>query len=139
MHSDQLCSQSMDQINRPTCFTPHERSDPIWNVSCSTTNRSIILLWTQLFFFLYPASGCPYCPAQSGRNAGATRAGFRHPFQMLHCCPPLPSLNLLCLVSLIQATSWSWPGLISFTPREELDCGQTAYYGDDPAALQVTN
>lgn len=53
--------------------------------------------------------------------------------------PSSSSLYLLYLVSVIQATSWSRAGLISFTPREELVCGQTAHYGDDPAALQVTN
>lgn len=65
----------------------------------------------------------------------------------LGCVPVILSrclgsaLVLLCLdlASLIRATSWSWAGLISFTPREELVCGQTAHYGHDPAALQVTN
>lgn len=46
---------------------------------------------------------------------------------------------LFYLVSLIQATSWSRAWLISFTPRDEPVCGQTAHYGDDPQALQVTN
>ncbi|MEQ2205334.1 hypothetical protein XENOCAPTIV_019385 [Xenoophorus captivus] len=129
-----LCSQSTDQVNCPTCLTSCERSGSIWNVSCSTSN--IILLWTHLF--LYPARGCPCRPTQSGKNAGATQVQFCHPVQMLRFCPP-PHLCMLCLVSLIQATSWSWAVLISFTPREELVCGQTAHYGEGPAAFQVAN
>lgn len=71
------------------------------------------------------------------RRGSACGVRLCHPVQMPQSVPLSPSLYLL--VSLIQATSWSWAGLISFTPREELVCGQTAHYGDDPAALHVTN
>ena len=74
---------------------------------------------------------------KSGESATASLVCFVHPVQMHQFCPVPPSL--LYLVSVIQATSWSWAGLISFTHGEELVCGQTAHYGDDPAALQVTN
>lgn len=120
-----------DLVNHPTCLLS------CWDQIPSGT--CLVPLQTgghnPLMDTVIPLVLCVCVP----ENAEASRVCFCHPVQMPWFCPLPLSLYLLYLVSLIQATSWSWAGLISFTTREELVCGQTAHYGDDPAALQVTN
>lgn len=125
-------------VERPTCLSFPRITFHLERALFHFKQKDIILLRTVISLVL--ACVCPAPHVKSKRALEPVEG-------VALSCPDalvLPSACirvavLLYLVSLIQATSWSWAGLISFTPREEPVCGQTAHYGDDPAPLQVTN
>ncbi|KAF3846825.1 hypothetical protein F7725_003903 [Dissostichus mawsoni] len=95
----------------------------------------MIVALIALFVSLAVASGLMFSGSSRGEtsreSAKASRARFCHPVQMPRFCPLSPSLYLSGVIDPSHQLV-----LISFTPKEDLVCGQTAHYGGHPEALQ---
>lgn len=121
---------STDPVNHLTCLPSCKGSDPIWVPLQTRANP----LMNSAVPLLCVACWCWGAQTPANGFERILEPTERVSAYLSRCFGAPPSPSPLYLPLLIQATSWSWAGLILFTPREALVCGQTACDGHDPAA-----